>query len=212
MYLSRIKLNTRMRKTQIALSNLEIIHAVIEKSLEHSDQKKRCLWRLDTLNGFLYLMIVSDSKPDLKVISSQLGYPEDEGESKNYDSFLDRMSVGQLWRFKITCNPTIARQDETGSRQRGKIYPVLKEEEQIKWFLRQADLNGFETDSKYLKLSQKHDYKFRKGNGKPNVQFLSLTFEGLLKIKDDKLFKDALTNGIGREKAYGQGLLTVMKA
>ena len=211
MYLSRIKLNTRARKTQVALNNLEIIHAVVENSLEHSDHSKRCLWRLDTLNGFLYLMIVSDSKPDLKVISGQLGYSNEEGESKNYDLFLDRMSDGQLWRFKITCNPTVARKEESGSQKRGKIYSILKEEEQISWFLRQADLNGFETDPNSLKLSQKHHYKFRKSNGKPYVQFLSLTFEGLLKIKDDGLFKNALTNGIGREKAYGQGLLTVMK-
>jgi CRISPR system Cascade subunit CasE len=34
-------------------------------------------------------------------------------------------------------------------------------------------------------------------------------FEGVLQISDESLFKAALTNGIGRAKAYGCGLLTL---
>ena len=38
---------------------------------------------------------------------------------------------------------------------------------------------------------------------------LSVTYEGVLTVVDAEIFKKALVNGIGREKAYGMGLLTV---
>ena len=38
------------------------------------------------------------------------------------------------------------------------------------------------------------------------------SFEGLLRVTDAALFREALTRGIGRGKAYGLGLLTLMRA
>ena len=38
-----------------------------------------------------------------------------------------------------------------------------------------------------------------------------MAFEGRLKVEDADVFKDALVNGIGREKAYGMGLLTIAR-
>lgn len=43
------------------------------------------------------------------------------------------------------------------------------------------------------------------------VTLLSVTFEGLLEVTDEELFKNMLINGIGRGKAYGMGLMTVMR-
>ena len=37
-----------------------------------------------------------------------------------------------------------------------------------------------------------------------------VTYEGILEINDAELFKTALINGIGRGKAYGMGMLTIM--
>ena len=41
---------------------------------------------------------------------------------------------------------------------------------------------------------------------------LAVTYEGMLTVTDAELFRQALTQGIGREKAYGMGLLTIMRA
>ena len=52
--------------------------------------------------------------------------------------------------------------------------------------------------------------KFRpKGTYPPAYAILQAAFEGKLKVEDTTAFKDALVNGIGREKAYGMGLLTI---
>ena len=59
---------------------------------------------------------------------------------------------------------------------------------------------------------QEQWYKFRKlqEGGRP-VSLLSVTFEGMLTVTDVELFRRALTEGIGRGKAYGMGMLTVMR-
>lgn len=49
------------------------------------------------------------------------------------------------------------------------------------------------------------------GGGRP-VSLLSVTFEGFLTVTDADLFRCTLTEGIGRGKAYGMGMLTVVRA
>ena len=40
--------------------------------------------------------------------------------------------------------------------------------------------------------------------------FAKVTFEGMLKVTDAELFRKTLREGIGKEKAYGCGLMTVL--
>ena len=42
-------------------------------------------------------------------------------------------------------------------------------------------------------------------------RLLAVTYEGVLTVTDTELFCKALTEGIGRGKAYGMGLLTVAR-
>ena len=42
------------------------------------------------------------------------------------------------------------------------------------------------------------------------MSILGATFEGILTVTDPELFCRALTEGIGRGKAYGMGMMTVM--
>ena len=37
-----------------------------------------------------------------------------------------------------------------------------------------------------------------------------MVFEGKLCVENADIFRDTLVNGIGREKAYGMGMLTVV--
>ena len=53
---------------------------------------------------------------------------------------------------------------------------------------------------------------FRKNpSQETKVRLLAVTYEGVLTVTDTELFCKALTEGIGRGKAYGMGLLTVAK-
>jgi len=39
---------------------------------------------------------------------------------------------------------------------------------------------------------------------------MAVTYEGILTVTDKERFRKTLIEGIGREKAYGMGLLTVV--
>ena len=58
-------------------------------------------------------------------------------------------------------------------------------------------------------MSASQWYRFRKGAQRQNVRMLAVTYEGILAVTDAQAFRMALTKGIGREKAYGMGLLTI---
>ena len=46
-------------------------------------------------------------------------------------------------------------------------------------------------------------------NSNKKVRLLAVTYEGILTVTDEDSFRKALVNGIGREKAYGLGMITV---
>ena len=66
-------------------------------------------------------------------------------------------------------------------------------------------MDGFDvTASQWLRFA-------RGGENSRPVSLLSVTYEGVLKVTDAAQFCLLLTNGIGRGKAYGLGLMTVLQ-
>ena len=59
-------------------------------------------------------------------------------------------------------------------------------------------------------MTHSRSYAFKK-TGKRAVALLSVTFDGILTVADPELFRKALVSGIGRGKAYGNGLLTITR-
>ena len=53
---------------------------------------------------------------------------------------------------------------------------------------------------------------FKKGPDGERVSFLKTTFEGTLTVTDRDKFITTLKAGIGREKAYGCGMLSIASA
>lgn len=84
---------------------------------------------------------------------------------------------------------------------------------QKEWLLNRAERFGFELKEDEFQVTGSRWYRFRKKKDeKTYVSLLAVTFEGVLTVKDAELFKQTLCNGIGREKAFGMGLLTVVRA
>ena len=52
---------------------------------------------------------------------------------------------------------------------------------------------------------------FSKGDSNQKVRILEVVFEGDLCVENADIFRNTLINGIGREKAYGMGMLTVVR-
>ena len=207
MYLSRVLLNVSLRETMKALVSPSKFHGAVESSF--SGEKKRRLWRLDTLSGQQYILILSEDIPDLSGFASQYGYVG-KYETKDYSPLLDKMKIGDCWGFRLTANPTVSKMCKNS---RGKVLAHITAEHQKTWLVKHSANNGFSVKEDSFAVVQSKWYRFFKKDFDKSsaVQLLSVTFEGMLTITDADKFKQALCNGIGREKAYGMGLLTVVK-
>lgn len=206
MYLSRIKLDTSRTETMRALAAPNRFHGALESC---DEERSRKLWRTDTLAGEMYLLVLSENEIDFTKAAEQFGY-DSSYESKIYDGLLERITNGSRWQFRLTANPTVQKYDE--KKGRGKVLAHITPEHQGNWLKKQAENNGFALlDDEWLVTGSKW-YMFRKNRNSSNtVKLLAVTFEGVLTVTDAEAFKQALTRGIGREKAYGMGLLTVTR-
>lgn len=207
MYLSRIPLNPDNRKTALSLIHPNLLHGAIEDALGR--KKNRNLWRIDMLHNCPYLLILSQDEPDLQYVADQFGFEDNPGETRNYDSLLARIEKDSQWQFRLTANPTHTSYDKQDKKEgRGRLFAHKTAYHQNQWLIQQGKNNGFEVSN--VQLSKKQWFSFKKKNKYP-VTFLSVTFEGLLTVKDPEKVREALISGIGREKSYGQGLLTLMR-
>lgn len=207
MVLSRIKLDTKKRATMVALSNPQKFHGAIESAF--SGERKRNLWRIDTLDGNTYLLVLSEKEPDRVASLEQFGAMGEVCETKSYDRLLDRITAGSRWRFHLTANPTITKKVSSDD-QRGRVMAHVTVAQQEQWLMDHAESNGFTLLPDAFCVTKSQTFSFSK-HGQKRSTLLSVTYDGILAVTDPEKFKAVLIAGIGRGKAYGNGLLTVIR-
>ena len=208
MYLTRVKLDCRNKKTQAALMSHNLFHGAVERSFE--PKQKRNLWRIDSLNGGYYLMLLSEIEPQMDNFIRQFCKPGTKAETKEYDKLLNRTENGQYWNFRLVASPTYRQPAARG--EKGKITSYNTEQEQKDWLIKKAEKYGFTVNDNSFRVTGKERKLFKKNKDETNrVNMVLVTFEGVLKIVDVTLFREALCSGIGREKAFGAGMLTICR-
>lgn len=206
-----MRLDPSKRKTMIALADPNLFHGAIEHAFTGGSGRK--LWRIDALGGKLYLLLVSEQKPMLQHAVEQFGFPQEGNgwDTKEYTGFLEKIAKDSRWHFRLVAFPThsvLEGKDTQG--KRGKVYPHVTPEYQKKWLLDRSGKHGFSLNENEFQVVQDRSYFFRKSYGSKNrVSLLSVTFEGVLQVTDPALFRNLLTEGIGRGKAYGLGMMTI---
>lgn len=205
MYLSRIKLNTAKTKTMQALAAPGIFHGALETC--EKDGRTRKLWRIDSLRGEDYILVLSEKNLDLSGMAVQFGY-DSSFETKQYDKFLENISNGSKWYFRLKANPVVQKFDP--QKKRNRIFPHITTEYQQQWLERQSHKYGFSLENEKWLVTGSKWYDFKKNmDSNMKVKLLAVTYEGILTVTDADALRNALVNGIGREKAYGMGLMTL---
>ncbi|WEV36917.1 type I-E CRISPR-associated protein Cas6/Cse3/CasE [Lactobacillus sp. ESL0677] len=200
MYLSRVEIDVNNWRNAKKLTQLSAFHDWVEQSFpDEIDSKEQMphLWRLDRLVNKNYLLIVSQNKPD-SILLSRLGTVV----TKNYDKFLDSIEFDQLMNFQLTANPSFKSAE-------GKVTPSITVKDQAQWLIEQAEKAGFQLKRSEFKITSREWPVALHRDGR-RVRLSRVTFMGKLRVKDVNLFKQALTNGIGLEKIFGMGLMTVI--
>lgn len=207
MYLTRMELDVSRRETMLALATPERLHGAIERSF--AGQRRRRLWRIDEWKGGVYLLL-SEEKPDLSAACTQFSFPRAGWETKDYTPLLSRVQVDSRWSFRLCANPTYS---VPGAYDvRGRVCAHTTIEHQRQWLMQQAEKHGFSLREGEYDVTHARWQHFRKGAEGHKVSLLGVTYEGLLRVTDAEAFCTALCQGIGREKAYGMGLMTLMRS
>lgn len=208
MYLTRIALDIRQRETIRALSAVNLLHGAIEFAFQ---DKSRHLWRIDELDGVTWLMILSETIPKLSGLQAQFGYSERPAETRSCDMLFQRIVNGSRWRFRLVANPTRSVPSKTPG-QRGKVVAEGAVPAQREWLQRHAASHGFSLKPGEFDITRSEWKQFRKGTDRyRRVTLLQVTYEGLLEVTDAVRFLETLKQGLGRGKAYGLGMITVMR-
>ena len=215
MYLSRVKIDANNRKKLKELNHLGAYHAWVEDSFPEEREKPknertRKLWRVDELSGEYYLIVLSENKPDFEKLE-KYGV-KNTAESKSYERLLDSIKPGMRARFKIELNTVYSNAKNAEKGKRGRVVPV-PHDSLGEFFFDRTEKNGFSVNKNELAITNIGKKLFlRKKEEKKGakVNLVSATFEGILTVTDEKRFRETLVMGIGRKKAYGFGLLTII--
>lgn len=225
MYVSRVEIDFNNRRKIKDLTHLGAYHNWVEHCFETEFQdnyRSRHLWRLDTIQDndgdkHQFLLLVSEHKPNLEKLA-RYGIAS-SAQVKSYDPFLSYLQQGMRAQFRLTANPTYS---VTQSGKRGKVYPHITSDQQLQWLGSRALKSGFKFVSKeHLAINDaalnlnnvdivSRDFPILHKRGNRTVKLSRVSFEGQLEITDLSTFKNTLVNGLGREKAYGMGLLTII--
>ena len=184
MYITQIELDLRNHLIFKKLRSLDDYHAYVESAFPAEQLlgvRKRHLWRLD-----------GQDEPDKEALGKY-----GKVTTKSYDRFLDNISIQRPYQFKLVANPL-------QSNIKDRRIPCHGNQERLEWLIKQGARYGFKViQAKITGYKENHIRKY-------HFTVKSVTFEGILQVTDIEKFKQALAQGLGREKAYGCGLMTVM--
>lgn len=190
-----------------ALAAPQKFHGAVESAF--SGERRRRLWRLDRLGEKLYLLVLSEEIPDFSGAAEQFGTGT-APETRNYDPLLERITPGSRWQFRLAANPTKSCKDPADPQARGTVMAHCTTQYQKQWLLDRAAKHGFALTEDSFTVTRVQWYHFAKHGTRP-VSLLAVTYEGVLQVTDPEAFRALLCQGMGRGKAYGLGLLTVMR-
>ncbi|BEH01378.1 type I-E CRISPR-associated protein Cas6/Cse3/CasE [Brooklawnia propionicigenes] len=219
MFLTRIEVDPMRRKARQLLADPQAMHACVMRACaadESASAEGRVLWRVDQDANRIMLYMVSPWSPHAEELQSQIGWSEGAAvQTADYEPFLKKLHPGQTYAFRLTANPTHVVTEENGAKRR---FGHVTEAQQRQWLLDRCEANGFRIrtsdgrgDEPITELvTRDRTIKTFRRKGRP-VTITVASFSGALEIMDADLLRSALTNGIGRAKAYGCGLLTLAR-
>lgn len=192
MYISKILLDVSIPLVRSELASLNRLKTTLSNAVNGG----KFLYRIENVpldkNGYMQpLVLVSENKPDPAVSGKPTGF------FSVIETYEYRIPVrqGMVYKFYVKANPST------------KILFFNSEFEgselQIKWLESESVSNGFQL----LDCSVKQDGYISSSENK--AAFLSVIFEGSMKILDENKFRKMLYVGLGRGRDYGLGLVSV---
>ena len=144
--------------------------------------------------------------------------PGTNAESKPIGEYLDAITAGRTFRFRLLANPTrkIARFSDTGTRLRqGSRVDLRRDADRLSWLARKGSQHGFQLAQLANGQADAVDVLLRSAPRQTGhkegirITVAGVLFDGRLVIDDADRVRDAVVNGVGPGKAFGFGLLSL---
>lgn len=214
MYLSRLYLNDRNKQAAGDLRSAYSFHQSIRWAFEGAGETpgplpdgERLLWRNDGDQG---LLVQSQTFPHWEVLGDRYpGYLQD-AQVKEFD--LSGIESGQQFLFRLRANVTVNRWRDGQDRDtdpRTKREALRGAREQLEWLDRHGERGGFSVIC--ADIVQSGNVRLYKKYGSPPMTLFAVTFEGLLVAEDPAKLAQTVSDGIGKGKALGFGLLSLRR-
>lgn len=221
MYISRLILNPRSRQVQRELADPYEMHRTIchafpdERFNDH--QPSGILFRVDLQPGTQVptLLVQSLVAPDWSfLLAERRDYLLGEAdlplgvENPAWKEMSLKLSEGQALAFRLRANPTV-KKDREGKKQ-GRRVGLVHEADQQEWLKRKIEAAGALLVSVNISDGQLLRGKlFIEKEDEKRMRFLSVQFDGLLKVKDPNRLLETVQTGVGSAKGFGFGLLSL---
>ncbi|MBC2681396.1 type I-E CRISPR-associated protein Cas6/Cse3/CasE [Corynebacterium anserum] len=215
---TKVLINPARRQGRTYLINPNALHAAVRYCFpaDIDQTQQRILWRLDNRDHEHVLYIVGPEKPTTAHIVDEAGWETRPQQTADYDRMLSQLTLGQRWHFELLANPT--KTLNQGRDKRGKVVAHLSAHEQLKWLHRKAESMGVsfgsvEESTARVIESKKLSFRKLRQDGKQghSVHLITARYAGTLEVVDVDKLRETLTNGVGRAKGYGCGLLTLAR-
>jgi len=151
--------------------------------------------------------------------------------------FAPALARGDRLGFSLLANPAITHWRDVGGEKRrvrddvvmhalsgvprgdrAARRPQVVETAGREWLTGQAARAGFSVDGEAVRINGYDQFEIergqRKGSGRKNnaISVSVISFEGFLMVEDPPLFLQKLTEGFGRARAFGCGLMLIRRA
>lgn len=213
MYLTHLQLPLAHRAVQKLISNPYSMHQFLMSGLPFP--AGRALYRIEPLsNDAKSAIVLVQTQQEPKWLVERIP-PNSKVATKAVGAAFETLCNGQRLRFRLRANPT--KKQKCEGKDQGRRVALVHEEDQLKWLARKGETCGFElaenSESKTPACVIRDDKELiaHKPGGAPPLTYRSVLFEGTLKIRDVKAFRNTLFAGMGSGKAFGFGLLSVAR-
>ena len=200
MYLIKVELSRHLPEVRQALSDCQKMHRLVSGLFDAARQDGDILYRTnmvaDQLHLYLYASVPVTEETKKRYQVSQ----------RDLAPWLERLRAGQYLKFDLIASPSkkVSVDGQKNSRRRILRDPA----ERQAWLERKAEQSGFMIcqvmEQEQLHVSGKHHAD--KGG---TMYHDAYHYQGVLRITDTDVFRNALRKGIGSGKAYGFGMMMV---
>lgn len=209
LYISAIRFPATTTAAATAWRDFYMLHKLVYKAFEAygetSEQigkNARPLFRFDLEGENGYLYVQSTKEPDWSKIPEPI-------RRNTVGPLPYEVPQGSRLRFRLLAKPSF-RIGQKDSQFKGARTSIAEPDGQMDWLRRKGDSGGFQIEMcdlcEKVWYDSKSNHRLPNGDQKPLYGTL---YDGVLVVTDPDKLKEAVRNGIGPQKAFGFGLLSL---